>query len=192
MKSFAVILVTSACFLQLGQAADIGQTAWELEAKGDAAGARACLHREAQSTSASPEILAGLRRIPRSSSRSGSPRSLRASAPGCAQGPAKDRGEPAPGTARRLRRRPACRRTSPAAIPGSRRHPAGPSPRFVSLPPEKTEIIAIPGPLRSFARMAALSPDMHPEDLMPALARNIVTNGYQATAATRLWNRPST
>ncbi|HTS77948.1 MAG TPA: hypothetical protein VMG40_17175 [Bryobacteraceae bacterium] len=40
--------------------------------------------------------------------------------------------------------------------------------------------IEIPGPLRSFARMAALSPDLRPEDLLPALARNVVTNGYQA------------
>lgn len=43
--------------------------------------------------------------------------------------------------------------------------------------------INIPGPLRSFARMAALSPDLRPDDLLPALARNIVTNGYQASAS---------
>lgn len=42
--------------------------------------------------------------------------------------------------------------------------------------------IKIPGPLRSFARMAALSPDLAPGDLLPALARNIVTNGYQASS----------
>lgn len=41
----------------------------------------------------------------------------------------------------------------------------------------------IPGPLHSFARMAALSPDLAPEDLLPALARNIVTNGYQASSS---------
>jgi hypothetical protein len=39
----------------------------------------------------------------------------------------------------------------------------------------------IPGPIRSFARMAALSPDSNPEDVLPALARNVVTNGYQAS-----------
>src|SRR5579871_150673 len=43
--------------------------------------------------------------------------------------------------------------------------------------------IEIPGPLRSFARMAALSPDLKPEDLLPALARNVVTNGYQAASS---------
>ncbi|HBY63444.1 MAG TPA: hypothetical protein DEH78_26775 [Solibacterales bacterium] len=41
----------------------------------------------------------------------------------------------------------------------------------------------IPGPIRSFARMAALSPDLPPQDLLPALARNIVTSGYQAAAS---------
>jgi hypothetical protein len=39
----------------------------------------------------------------------------------------------------------------------------------------------IPGPIRSFARMAALSPEASPEDILPALARNVVTNGYQAS-----------
>jgi hypothetical protein len=38
----------------------------------------------------------------------------------------------------------------------------------------------IPGPIRSFSRMAALSPDLQAADLLGALARNIVTNGYQA------------
>jgi hypothetical protein len=41
--------------------------------------------------------------------------------------------------------------------------------------------VMIPGPLSSFARMAALSTDLAPEDLLPALARNIVTNGYEAS-----------
>ncbi|MBV9404054.1 MAG: hypothetical protein JO211_01835, partial [Acidobacteriaceae bacterium] len=41
--------------------------------------------------------------------------------------------------------------------------------------------VTIPGPLGSFARMAALTPDLAPEELLPALARNVVTNGYQAS-----------
>lgn len=40
---------------------------------------------------------------------------------------------------------------------------------------------SIPGPLRSFARMAAISSDSLPEEVLPALARNVVTNGYQAS-----------
>src|ERR1700733_12840462 len=52
-------------------------------------------------------------------------------------------------------------------------------PSSAALNPEKRQTIAIPGPLRSFSRMAALAPEMTPEDVLPALARNVVTNGYQ-------------
>jgi len=53
-------------------------------------------------------------------------------------------------------------------------------------PPKPAQSVAaktifIPGPLSSFARMAALSPDLAPEELLPALARNVVTNGYEAS-----------
>ncbi len=41
----------------------------------------------------------------------------------------------------------------------------------------------IPGPLSSFSRMAAVSQDVGPDDLLPALARNVVTNGYQASTS---------
>jgi hypothetical protein len=47
--------------------------------------------------------------------------------------------------------------------------------------PAEIAYTEIPGPLPSFARMAALSPDLKPEELLPALARNVVTNGYQAS-----------
>src|SRR5947209_2614725 len=59
--------------------------------------------------------------------------------------------------------------------------------RKLALPPaggagaESQTTVPIPGPLRSFARMAALSPDAAPTDILPALARNVVTNGYQAS-----------
>lgn len=43
--------------------------------------------------------------------------------------------------------------------------------------------IEIPGPLRSFNRMAALSPDLPPDDVLGALSRNIITNGYQASSS---------
>jgi hypothetical protein len=41
--------------------------------------------------------------------------------------------------------------------------------------------ITIPGLLFSFRRMAALSTDQAPEELVAALARNIVTSGYRAS-----------
>ena len=56
----------------------------------------------------------------------------------------------------------------------------------LAVPAEKSKSAAyatvmIPGPLSSFARMAALSTDLNPQDLLPALARNVVTNGYEAS-----------
>jgi hypothetical protein len=47
----------------------------------------------------------------------------------------------------------------------------------------KVETVDLPGPLRSFARMAAISIDAQPEDVLPSLARNVVTNGYHAVHA---------
>lgn len=46
---------------------------------------------------------------------------------------------------------------------------------------EAPPYIRIPGPLVSFGRMAAISRDARPDDILPALARNVVTNGYQAS-----------
>ncbi|MGB9611160.1 MAG: tetratricopeptide repeat protein, partial [Bryobacteraceae bacterium] len=40
--------------------------------------------------------------------------------------------------------------------------------------------VTVPGPLASFARMAAFSPEMPPQEILLALARNVITNGYQA------------
>jgi len=48
-------------------------------------------------------------------------------------------------------------------------------------PAEPLQTIEIPGPLRSFSRMAALAPDLPADELLPALARNVVTGGYQAS-----------
>ena len=47
--------------------------------------------------------------------------------------------------------------------------------------PSPYSAVLIPGPLSSFARMAALAPDLAPEELLPALARNVVTNGFEAS-----------
>jgi hypothetical protein len=50
-----------------------------------------------------------------------------------------------------------------------------------TAPAAARSTIAIPGPLRSFARMAAIAPDISPDDILPAVARNVVTNGFQAS-----------
>ena len=44
--------------------------------------------------------------------------------------------------------------------------------------------IEIPGPASAFARLAALAQDTRPEELLPALARNVATNGYQTALGT--------
>src|SRR5260370_6207825 len=41
------------------------------------------------------------------------------------------------------------------------------------------ETVSIPGPLRSFMRMAAISQKVTPEDVLPLLARNVFMQGYQ-------------
>ncbi len=63
------------------------------------------------------------------------------------------------------------------------REAGGTNLRTPAKPSQSTsaKTVSIPGPLSSFARMAALSPDLAPEELLPALARNIVTNGYEAS-----------
>ena len=53
-----------------------------------------------------------------------------------------------------------------------------PNPPTSSL---NSAVVAIPGPIKSFARMAALPADVDPDGVLPGLARNVVTNGYQAS-----------
>jgi hypothetical protein len=47
-----------------------------------------------------------------------------------------------------------------------------------ALPP--VEEASVPGPLRSFLRMAAISQKITSEEVLPLLARNVVMSGYQA------------
>jgi hypothetical protein len=44
---------------------------------------------------------------------------------------------------------------------------------------------AIPGPLRSFLRMTAISQKVSPAEVLPLLARNVVVNGYQGGKPTQ-------
>jgi hypothetical protein len=46
-------------------------------------------------------------------------------------------------------------------------------------PPPTVEMVAIPGPLRSFMRMAAISQKVSSDDVLPLLARNVFMQGYQ-------------
>jgi hypothetical protein len=58
-------------------------------------------------------------------------------------------------------------RSSPAAAPQS------------STSDDSTEEVSVPGPLRSFLRMAAISQKITPEEVLPLLARNVVMSGYE-------------
>src|SRR5215472_17625808 len=62
--------------------------------------------------------------------------------------------------------------------------PATPDHQESSQSAESTELLPseqaeIPGPLRSFLRMAAISQKVSPEEVLPLLARNVVVSGYQ-------------
>src|SRR5580704_4608533 len=62
---------------------------------------------------------------------------------------------------------------------------AAPSTSATSTPvPLKAETIIIPGPLRSFMRMAAISQKVPTDDVVPLLARNVYMQGYQNGAQT--------
>lgn len=50
--------------------------------------------------------------------------------------------------------------------------------------PPAMDSVVLPGPLRSFLRMAGISQQIPPEDVLPLLARNIYTRGYEQHAPT--------
>jgi hypothetical protein len=54
----------------------------------------------------------------------------------------------------------------------------GPEQAFAQVP-AGSEAISIPGPLRSFLRMAAISQKVAPEEITPLLSRNIFLLGYE-------------
>src|SRR4030081_3560688 len=49
----------------------------------------------------------------------------------------------------------------------------------VSVRPPDSVVLSIPGPLRSFLRMAGISQKVSPEEVVPLLARNVFVLGYQ-------------
>ena len=177
MKPLGLVFGVTLAISGFAYAEDYGRQAWELERKGDAAGARELLQKAAQSAPDDAEAqLAYAEFLDRH----------------------RDTGAVAayehlltlPGTDRKLAskrlvvldlltgdRTAAARHLEAYRSAGGTGLSLGPAPSQAV----KKNFIAIPGPLRSFSRMAALSPDLRPDDLLPALARNVVTNGYQAT-----------
>ncbi|MBZ5611820.1 MAG: hypothetical protein LAP38_26465 [Acidobacteriia bacterium] len=174
-------LVTSLIFVLTlsvtATAQDLHQRAWQMERDGDAAGAREFLERAAQrgGADALTAYAQFLDRHHDSGARQAYEKLLNAT-----QGAQKS------ATARRLVELDLMAGDRDAAERDLEQYRAAGGRDMnlpASAPSEKLSTIAIPGPLHSFARMAALSPELTPDDLLPALARNIVTNGYQAAAS---------
>jgi hypothetical protein len=160
-------------------AQELETRAWQMESKGDAAGAREFLERAAQTGSfdALDSYAQFLDRHHDSRARAEYEKALNA-----AQG---------------AQRAPVARRLVELdLLAGSRsdaardlelyRAAAGTDLTLPAVPQttQKQALISIPGPLAPFARMAALSPDLEPDQMLGALARNVITNGYQAATGT--------
>jgi hypothetical protein len=73
----------------------------------------------------------------------------------------------------------ACGGVPPAQAQRSNSEASGSPKSSDPNPTSPAEEVAIPGPLRSFLRMAAISQKVTPEEVLPLLARNVVMSGYQ-------------
>ncbi|MCX6631610.1 MAG: hypothetical protein NTW28_28700 [Candidatus Solibacter sp.] len=179
---YAIVILASTCSPILGeQSLDQIQ---KMEASGDAIGARAALARAAQ---ANPNGVAAWTAYAEFLDRYGDPAAREAYAKLLVA--LRNGGDSARAAtvARRLALLDllAGDRNAANTSLDAYRAAGGPAVSLGALPatksPANTGTANIPGPLRSFARMAALSPDADPFDVLPALARNVVTNGYQAS-----------
>ena len=177
MRAFGSVLVFVLGFAAILNGQDWGSRAWDLERKGDAAGARELLDKAVREA---PRDAALLRSYAEFLERHADPGARDAYQKLLATGSDKVlaakrlvvldllAGDNA--SARKhldvFRQAGGSGLTLPETAPAER----------------KRGTVDIPGPLRSFARMAALAPDLPSEELLGALARNVVTNGYQASS----------
>ncbi|HYL73057.1 MAG TPA: hypothetical protein VEU96_02575 [Bryobacteraceae bacterium] len=174
MKTFVTVLISVFSLALVAGADDLTLRAWQMESKGDAAAARDFLEKAAQA--GTPEALEAyaqfLDRHHDPAARGVYEKLLNTT-----------KGEQRALAARRLAmldlvsgdREAAARHLEQYRSAGGRDLNLG-----APSAADKRQTIPVPGPIRSFSRMAALSPELSPDDLLPALARNVVTNGYQA------------
>ena len=178
MKAFGSVLIAGFVLTGFVFAQDIGRQAWELERKGDAASARELLQNAAKSAPDDSAVQLAYAQF--------LDRHRDAAAGGVYEKVLSLSGGDRKAAAKRLvtldllsgDRAAAERHLAVYRSAGGAGLTLGPAPASEAV--KKGEIL-IPGPLRSFARMAALAPDLNSDDLLAALARNVVTNGYQAT-----------
>jgi hypothetical protein len=71
----------------------------------------------------------------------------------------------------------------PISIPPPPPRVAPPAAQVVPVGPENGQV-DIPGPLRSFLRMAGISQQIEPEDVLPLLAQNVYIHGYLQSTPT--------
>jgi len=178
MKSVIPVLILGG-LSYIYAADDLSLRAWQLESKGDAAGAREFLQKASQS--GTPEALEAyaqfLDRHHNPAAREAYEKLLTAT-----------QGDQRAFAARRLAVLDLLADDRAAAQGHLEKYrSAGGRDLTLTAPTilavDKRQTVSIPGPLRSFSRMAALSPDLTAEDVLPALARNVVTNGYQAASS---------
>ncbi len=180
--AFAVFACSIVVPMRLPGASEALNKADQLEQSGDAVAARAALLGEIEHDPRDPAALGAyaefLDRYHDSEARAAYRKWLAVLAPGSAQ-------------ARLVQRRLLLLdlvdgdRTAQAADLAAYRQAGGQEFNLPSgeaaTPKDAANFIEIPGPLRSFARMSAIVADPAPEDVLPAVARNVVTNGYQAS-----------
>jgi hypothetical protein len=187
MYRFLVLIFAAVCVLPAAPASEAVQRALQMERAGQPGDARASLEREAKTSAADPDTLLAYAEF---LDRYHDP----------ARFQAYERAYQALGNSSPEQRRSIARRL---AIISLQRGDVASSQRYVAAyraagggdfqradqvlsPPklnERTpdEWVSIPGPMFSFRRMAALSSDQQDDELFPALARNVVTNGDRAT-----------
>jgi hypothetical protein len=187
MYRFLTLMFAGVCVLGAAPASETIERALQMERSGQPGDARALLEREA---SASPSNAESLLAYAEFLDRYRDP----------ARGEAYERAYQALGSSQPEEKRKVARRL---AVISMLRGDLETSQRYVNayreaggggmdranqvLDPPKLndrtadEWVSIPGPMFSFRRMAALSSDQEDDELFPALARNVVTNGYRAT-----------
>jgi hypothetical protein len=183
MKAFRILIpiVVTVCSCAI-EAQTTSDPIQKMEATGDTAGARLALARAAES---SPTNVAAWTRYAEFLERYGDPAARDAYGKLLALSKTTADNERTGAIARRLVVLDLLAGDSGAASTHMEayRQATGKPLSLAAAPAARKELVTapIPGPIRSFARMAAIAADSNPDDILPALARNVVTNGYQAS-----------
>jgi hypothetical protein len=181
IQLYAIVILAGTCCT--GFAEQSADSVQKLETSGDVAGARAALAREVQTN---PNSISALARYAEFLDRYADPAARDAYMKLLEAARAGGDNARASAVTRRLAviellagdRNAAVRQLDAYRSGGGSGATLGTAPAALA---DNAGTAEIPGPLRSFSRMAALSPDSDLGDVLPALARNVVTNGYQAS-----------